>query len=62
LGPYRIGDEVRLKCTAYGGMYYILRKKLNSFYKDFKLYSLFFLIYISVCSILEFIQRWVKVN
>ena len=23
LGPYRIGDEVRLKCTAYGGMYNI---------------------------------------
>ena len=25
LGPYRIGDEVRLKCTAYGGMYYIFQ-------------------------------------
>ena len=31
LGPYRIGDEVRLKCTAYGGMYYIFRKRFLKF-------------------------------
>ena len=23
LGPYRIGDTVTLKCTAYGGMYIV---------------------------------------